>query len=123
MRNPFDYKGRLNRQPYFLIGIIIGAVIQLLVRYPKAHHLAMAPAIQIIIVVILLLSGTGVIMLTIARLHDLDKSGWYVLLQVVPLINFIFALYVLFAKGTTGPNRFGPDPLNSVGDGATEAHI
>ncbi|MCL2549990.1 MAG: DUF805 domain-containing protein [Methanimicrococcus sp.] len=54
----------------------------------------------------------------IKRLHDLDKSGWYLLILfgiLVPLIGkFIvlaLALYLLLAKGTEGPNRFGPDPL------------
>jgi uncharacterized membrane protein YhaH (DUF805 family) len=47
----------------------------------------------------------------VRRLHDLDASGWWILLNFIPLIGAI-ALLVWFAiKGTDGPNRFGPDPL------------
>lgn len=44
------------------------------------------------------------------RLNDLDKSGWLMLLFFIPLVNFIFALYVIFAKGTEGANNFGAAP-------------
>lgn len=47
----------------------------------------------------------------VKRFHDLDKSGWYVLGMLVPLFNIYLAIILLFQKGTTGPNRFGPDPL------------
>ncbi len=44
------------------------------------------------------------------RLHDMGRSGWWQLLNVVPLIGFI-VLIVWFARdGDSGPNRFGPDP-------------
>lgn len=47
----------------------------------------------------------------VRRLHDLDKSGWYYLLILAPFLNFFFALYMLFAKGTQGKNNYGPKPL------------
>ena len=43
--------------------------------------------------------------------HDLDKSGWYVLLGYIPIANLITAIYLLFVKGTDGSNNFGEDPL------------
>jgi uncharacterized membrane protein YhaH (DUF805 family) len=39
----------------------------------------------------------------IRRMHDQDKSGWFIL---IPIYNLI----LLFMDGTKGPNRFGPDP-------------
>lgn len=44
------------------------------------------------------------------RLNDLDKSGWLSLILVVPLVNMIFGLYLLFARGTEGSNDYGPEP-------------
>lgn len=42
------------------------------------------------------------------RLHDIDKSGWWQLLMLIPLIGLI-VLIVFFAKtGNAGANRFGP---------------
>ena len=53
------------------------------------------------------------IAVSIRRLHDTDRSGWWLLLMFLPIIGWI-ALIVFFAtKGTAGSNRFGPDPLGS----------
>lgn len=49
---------------------------------------------------------------TIKRLHDVDKSGWFMLLTPIPLVN-LWVLYLLFfKKGTVGKNRFGNAPQN-----------
>lgn len=51
------------------------------------------------------------IMLKIRRLHDLDHPGWYVIGQFIPFVNIALLIYLLFYKGTDGPNRYGLDPL------------
>lgn len=48
------------------------------------------------------------IVFMIRRLHDRNHSGWLSLLIFVPAINFVFALYLIFAKGNEGSNSFGP---------------
>lgn len=55
-----------------------------------------------------LLPGLAV---SIRRLHDLDKSGWWVLIALIPLIGGIILIVWYAGKGTTGANRFGADPL------------
>ena len=40
------------------------------------------------------------------RLHDIDKSGWYVFVGLIPVLNIFFFIYLLFAKGTESENRF-----------------
>ncbi len=47
------------------------------------------------------------IVLAVRRLHDLNKSGWLLLLILLPAVNIFFILYLLLASGTPGPNRFG----------------
>jgi uncharacterized membrane protein YhaH (DUF805 family) len=47
------------------------------------------------------------IVLTARRLHDLDKSGWMMLLMLLPVINILFIFYLLLAAGTPGMNRYG----------------
>jgi uncharacterized membrane protein YhaH (DUF805 family) len=46
---------------------------------------------------------------TIRRLHDQDKSGWFYLLAFIPIANIVLLVF-MFLEGTRGPNRFGPDP-------------
>ena len=45
----------------------------------------------------------------VRRLHDADKSGWWVLLGFVPLGGLILLVFCCM-DGTKGENRFGPDP-------------
>lgn len=47
------------------------------------------------------------------RLHDIDKSAWWMLLLILPLVGLILLVFALL-KGTDGENRFGPDPRNQV---------
>ncbi|WP_426336954.1 DUF805 domain-containing protein [Pseudoduganella sp. R-31] len=50
------------------------------------------------------------------RLHDLGKSGWMGLLMIVPLVNIIFGLWLLFGSGDEGANEYGPAPApNTTG--------
>jgi uncharacterized membrane protein YhaH (DUF805 family) len=51
------------------------------------------------------------IALSIRRLHDRDKSGWWFLLAFIPLIGALILLVWFALPGTAGNNRFGPDPL------------
>lgn len=45
------------------------------------------------------------------RLHDTDRSGWWLLIILVPVIGWIVLLVFFCSRGTVGPNRFGADPL------------
>ncbi len=46
------------------------------------------------------------------RCHDRGRSGWFLLIALIPLIGSIWLLIELgFLRGTEGENRFGPDPL------------
>lgn len=46
------------------------------------------------------------------RWHDRDKSGWWSLIGLIPIIGGLWMLIELgFLRGTDGPNRFGPDPI------------
>lgn len=43
------------------------------------------------------------------RLHDVGKPTWYIVLGLIPLVNF-YILYLTILEGDKGPNEFGPDP-------------
>ena len=55
-----------------------------------------------------LLPGLAV---SVRRLHDIDRVGWWVLLALIPVIGAIVLIYWACLRGTVGANRFGPDPL------------
>ncbi len=51
------------------------------------------------------------IAVSVRRLHDTDRSGWWYLLFLIPLIGVIVLIIWFCARGTAGANRFGGDPL------------
>ncbi len=55
-----------------------------------------------------LLPGIAV---SVRRLHDVDRSGWWLLVSFVPLLGWILLLVWYCRRGNVGDNRFGGDPL------------
>ena len=51
----------------------------------------------------------------VRRLHDTGKSGWWMLLALVPLAGLVL-LFFFIEEGTRGPNQYGPDPKSAVAD-------
>jgi len=47
----------------------------------------------------------------VRRLHDSDRSGWWLLLAFLPLIGALWLFILMIIGGTRGPNRFGLDPV------------
>jgi len=50
------------------------------------------------------------IAVAIRRLHDTDKSGWMLLLGLIPFVGFIILLVFYIQEGTAGPNKYGTGP-------------
>ena len=49
---------------------------------------------------------------TIRRLHDIGKSGWYYLLVIIPIIGPIWLIILFVTEGEQGDNKYGPNPKN-----------
>lgn len=102
VRKYVDFKGRAPRSEFWywmLFTFIGGACLQLI-----SHGLAAAFSLAT------LLPGIAV---GVRRLHDIDRSGWWVLIWLVPLIGWIFIIVWGCTRGGDGPNRFGFDPLGN----------
>lgn len=71
-------------------------------------------SINISIMVILFMIMIGValmqIFINIRRLHDINRSGWFILALFIPIIQIIMLLILLFSPGTTGDNKYGKKP-------------
>lgn len=108
----FTSKGRLNRKSYIYRNFFLSFVLNI-IRIILAVLAAYIDALELLFTGLLYVLGifgfvAGIMMLA-RRLHDLDKSDWWMLLFCVPLVNILF--YILFFKGTEGPNQYGEDPL------------
>ncbi|MCC8432976.1 DUF805 domain-containing protein [Reyranella aquatilis] len=120
----FSFQGRLNRAPYWYVHLalaaiqfpIFGALFAIIV-YPVMETRdmnAIQDAARTMNLICLLFAPFIWISLAVMvkRCHDRDKTGWFIFIMLVPLIGPIWLLIELgFLRGTTGPNRFGSDPL------------
>ena len=101
----FQFDGRINRAKFWL-GIVVVAVINVIA---SALFRGNSVFIAFLITLALLWPSLAV---AIKRWHDRDKSGWWLLIVLIPLIGWIWALIETgFLEGTKGPNQYGPDPL------------
>jgi len=112
----FSTKKRLNRLRYFkrtlALGLIfLGISLSLGMLSPdtSAEEVSLVGLLLYLVIAAAILVST--IMLSIRRLHDINMSGWLVLLSLIPFVDAIFQLFLLFKKGTDGDNDYGPDPL------------
>ena len=97
----FDFSGRASKSEYWwfqLYGIIIYALL-----FVFQGDLVLLFSILSIANTIPLWAAA------VRRLHDTDKSGWMVLISVIPIIG-LFIIFLLIADGSKGKNRFGPKP-------------
>lgn len=72
--------------------------------------------IGVVFAVILYIVGTILsIIAGVQRLHDLDKSGWWLLVGIIPIVNLLLGIYMLFFSGSEEHNRYGaPPPPNKT---------
>jgi len=100
----FSPKGRLNRKAFFWTSVLVSILTSVLSVVLTIISTSIGGIISPILMVISIVIS---VMLIIKRWHDLDKSGWMTLTMIIPLVNLFIGLYLLFAKGTKGKNRFG----------------
>lgn len=112
----FTSEGRLNRKSYIYRSLFLSLVL-CVVQGVLTFAANTIGALELLFTVVAfgfsLFGFVSNIMMGVRRLHDLDLSGWWMLLLCVPLINLFFAIYIYFFKGTEGPNQYGDDPLQS----------
>jgi uncharacterized membrane protein YhaH (DUF805 family) len=110
-RNYVNFSDRACRSEFWFwtlfatLASIAGAILDYTLLSDVAA-MAVAP-FQSAVGLALFLPGLAV---SVRRLHDLDRTGWWVLLAFT-LIGLILLIVWNCMRGTPGPNRFGPDPL------------
>ncbi len=103
--NYMNFTGRARRQEYWmfvLFNVIFAVVLSIVDRMLFGGR----PLLSGVLALALFLPSLGV---AVRRLHDTDRSGWWLLMVLVPLLNIVVLVF-LCLEGTRGPNRFGGDP-------------
>ncbi len=121
----FSFNGRIGRMRYLAYSFGISFLLVFIVSFLAAFAGAMGADAGSSITGIVAMGLFGliylaVIVLTIGfakrRINDLDRSGWWLLTFLIPVVNLLASIYLLFFPGSEGPNKFGPAPAeNSIG--------
>ena len=97
----FDFSGRASKSEYWWFQLY-NAIIYVL-TFVFQGDLTLLFSILIIVNLIPIWAAA------VRRVHDSDKSGWMVLISVIPLIG-LYVIVLLIQDGSKGKNRFGAKP-------------
>lgn len=107
--------GRIGRLRYLAYTMVLGLLFSLVAGLLVAVLGVINPLLMVIgIIAYIPVVGISFVM-SIRRLNDLDKTGWLCLLSLVPFVNILFAIWVIFFPGDKGENSYGPPPSQNSG--------
>ena len=115
MRKYAVFKGRARRKEYWwfllvylLISLVLTVFDGIIGKYDAQSGMGLLSGL---FGVATFLPGLAV---AVRRLHDTDRSGWWVLITVLPVIGLLIFVIFMARAGTPGENRFGADPKAAV---------
>ena len=114
-RRFLEFTGRSRRKEFWMftllsvIAVIAAALIDLMFGFGSEQN----GPVGIVVSLTFLIPSLSV---SVRRLHDVDRSGWWLLLALIPILGWIVLIVWNCTDGTRGTNQFGPDPKNADGD-------
>lgn len=101
----FTFSGRSSRSEYWwwmLAGILFQIICTIIAVLGNVGVAAIFP-------ILLVLPTTTMI---VRRLHDFEKSGWWLLIVLIPLIGILYLIYLFIQEGDMNENMYGSVPTN-----------
>ena len=118
----FSFRGRIGRMRYLAYNAGANLLLMgvLILMSGGLAGLTALPDMSSAFGLFYIVSNLALFVLAIGwgkrRLNDLNRSGWWMLLLIVPLVNFAFMIYLICFGGSEASNNFGPAPVaNSLG--------
>lgn len=113
-----DFSGRARRTEYWMFTLInaIFAVVAMILDNIVGLTTGGQPygVIYLIYALGMLIPGLAV---AVRRLHDVGKSGWFLLIGLIPIVGSIWLIILMLTESTPGDNEYGPNPKNKDEEG------
>ena len=108
-QNYFNFSARAQRSAYWywVLFTVLASIVAKFIDIAAFPYMQISP-VSGLTQAVLLVPGLSV---GVRRLHDTDRTGWWMFLLLLPLIGPIVLIVWFCGAGTNGANRFGPDPL------------
>ncbi len=112
-----EFSGRSRRREYWMFTLIHSVIILVLCIGIVGFGLSKQPVVgatsSLLLSAYALAALVPSLAVAVRRLHDIDKSGWWILIGLVPVVGGIILLVFAILDGTQGDNQYGPDPKAS----------
>jgi uncharacterized membrane protein YhaH (DUF805 family) len=113
MKKYVDFSGRARRKEYWMFYLFnmifaIAAVILYTILGIASEDLAFG--VRVLYGLFAFATLLPTLSATVRRLHDVGKSGWWVLISLIPLIGTIWLLVLIVTDSQPGDNQYGPNP-------------
>ncbi len=105
--NYANFSGRARRSEYWWFYLFT------MICYVVASIVDAAIGIPILTAVVMLGLIIPSLAVSVRRMHDTGRSGWWILIFLIPLVGFILFIYWFVQRGTVGPNEYGADPYDA----------
>ncbi|MCQ4140993.1 DUF805 domain-containing protein [Chryseobacterium sp. EO14] len=113
-----DFSGRARRTEYWmyllfnLIFAVIAAILDNILGLKFTPEIPYG-YLYLLYALVTFLPGLAV---SVRRLHDVDKSGWFLFISLIPIIGGIWLLVLYATEGTQGRNQYGDDPKGNYNE-------
>jgi uncharacterized membrane protein YhaH (DUF805 family) len=105
IQNYVGFQGRARRKEYWTFVVISFVVSVILEVIQRVLHLG-----QILTSLYSLAVLLPSIAVSMRRLHDTGRTGWWILIGLIPIIGTIILLVYMFLDSQEGENKYGPNP-------------
>ena len=110
LKNYAEFTGRARRKEFWMFTLIHLIITYGLIIVGGVFELGFVSIIAGIYIIGTIVPNLAV---SVRRLHDTGKSGWWILISFVPFIGGIWFLVLAATEGDSGANAYGPDPKGS----------
>lgn len=118
------FEGRARRSEYwYFVLFYVLTIVALAIIDGIAGTLNDDVGIGLLSGIFVLATFVPALAVTVRRLHDTDRSGWWVLLDLVPVIGPLVLLVFTVLDSQPGANRFGPNPKGVPGPGTPSPSV
>ncbi|MFJ1708762.1 DUF805 domain-containing protein [Kitasatospora sp. NPDC088346] len=108
LKNYVGFSGRARRKEYWMFALVnIAAVIVLAIVDGVAGTSGLLGGIYAVAVLLPALAAG------VRRLHDTGRSGWWLLISLIPVVGPIILLVFLATEGQPNDNQYGPNPKSA----------
>lgn len=104
-----DFSGRARRREYWTFALVNCLIAMLLLILGLAFG-EDSPASNIMVTIFYLIMLVPNLSVSVRRLHDIGKSGWYMFLSLIPLIGGLILLIWSLMDSEPGENQYGKNP-------------